>query len=195
VAPPAAVEPPQESPALSRALDLAELGDLPEAEVIRALRRHPRTWRHVGDLALQARASFARACGGRNLALARAAEWKAQELVDEIAGASPSPLERLLAERVATSWLELHMLDLVCAQELKPGVGRLDAHALEAADKRRGRAHRRYLAAIHELALVRRLLVPAVRVHIDQRRQAPTRDVTPAAPPIAALPPRGASSS
>lgn len=171
-------------------LDLAELGKVPEAEVIKVLRQHPRMWRYWGDLEIQARASFARALGGKEgVYLKVSAEWKAKELLDAIAGPAPSPLERLLASRIATCWIELHALDLMVAQEVKPGVGRLGPDAIDAADKRRGRAHKRYLAAIHELALVRRLLVPAVRVHIDQRRHTEATDVTPALP---ALPPRGA---
>jgi hypothetical protein len=187
-APPKACDPPQESAQLSRTLDRAELGEIPEPQLIKVLRQHPRMWRYWGDLEIQARASFARAIGGKNgIPLKISAEWKAKEICDGIAGPSPSPLERLLASRIATCWIELHGLDLMIAQEVKPGVGHLGGDALEAADKRRGRAHRRYLAAIHELALVRRLLVPAVRVHIDQRRQVPAADVTPARP---ALPPR-----
>jgi hypothetical protein len=177
---------------MSELLDRAERGEASEADVVRHLRAEPRTWRFLGDLALQARASFARVLGHKHLGLKHSMQFKADEVLAEVAGPNPTPLERLLAERIATTWLELYALDMMVAQEVKPGVGKLLPAGVEAADKRRGRAHRRYLAAIHELALVRRLLVPALRVHIDQRRQVRAEDVTPPRP---ALPPSGAAGS
>lgn len=161
-------------PPPARRVTLSELGignEASHAEAVQYLEAHPAVRDQLGDLARQARAALASALAPKNAAQRYSVEHAARKLAADVAGDAPTPLERLLAERIATAWLELHMLDLVVARETQPGLGPLTPDALEAADHRRGRAHKRYLAAIHELALVRRLLVPPVRVHIDQRRQ------------------------
>jgi hypothetical protein len=73
---------------------------------------------------------------------------------DELAGSRPKPLVRLLAERATLGWLETHYLDTVAAQN--PG---LSGPRLTELTRRRDAAHRRYLAALTSLALVRRLLL------------------------------------
>lgn len=72
---------------------------------------------------------------------------------EELTGPHPSALERVLAERVVVSWLEVHTLDPVLTE-------RKEMTLAQAAffDKRRDRAHRRLLAAIRTLVGVRTLL-------------------------------------
>jgi hypothetical protein len=77
----------------------------------------------------------------------------------EIAGENPTPLEVLLTERVVAGWLLVEVLEGLIAAQYRPdltdrrlGLGFLIQHAriLESAT-------RRYLAAIRELARVRKL--------------------------------------
>jgi hypothetical protein len=74
----------------------------------------------------------------------------------ELAGESPSPLERLLASRVALTWLEVNYLDILVAQAAGAGEARL-----RALQGQQDSASRRHLASVRQLAVVRRLLRPA----------------------------------
>jgi hypothetical protein len=80
---------------------------------------------------------------------------------DELAGPSPSPIERALAETAATSWFafrlhEAHYAACVTAE------GGMTLAQSEHAQRRIDRAHRRYLTTLKTLAAVRRLAVPAL---------------------------------
>ena len=73
----------------------------------------------------------------------------------EVAGTSPSPLEQLLAERVALCWLQASYYDSLIAQtrEYTPAKARI-------LQKQHDAAQRNYLAAVKTLATVRKLLTP-----------------------------------
>jgi hypothetical protein len=93
---------------------------------------------------------------GPNLLLAESLMRKAEELRTEVAGASPSPLEQLLAERVVACWLQVSFYDGQVAQtrEYTPAKAQI-------LQKQRDAAQRNYLAAIKTLATVRKLVTPA----------------------------------
>jgi hypothetical protein len=79
----------------------------------------------------------------------------------EIAGPNPSPLERLLVERIIAGWLFLHMME--------SGYQRQFEHDLKLGDymqKQIDRVHRRYLAAIRQLAMIRKMALPVLEVKI-----------------------------
>jgi hypothetical protein len=61
----------------------------------------------------------------------------------EVAGENPSPLERLLAERVVATWLEVQLFEGLCMAGMKSGTFKQDDHR----QKRLDRAHRRLLSA------------------------------------------------
>jgi hypothetical protein len=82
------------------------------------------------------------------------------EIRRDLRGPSPSPLERLLVERVALSWLDLHLAELNAVCTEKPGL-----KLIESLDRRRDRASRRYLAALKTLAAVRQLALPDIRIN------------------------------
>jgi hypothetical protein len=89
----------------------------------------------------------------------------------EIAGESPTPLEALLAERVVAGWLLVEVLEgLVAAQyrrdDKSARVG--PAYLLQQSRILEG-ATRRYLAAIRELARVRKLQAEAPPVQVNTR--------------------------
>src|SRR5262249_22615083 len=107
------------------------------------------------------------AAGGNPL-LAESLTRKVEELKTELAGRAPSPLERLLAERGAACWLQLHFHDALAAMnpELPP-------RQAEQVRRNQGSASRRYLTSLKALAVVRRLLVPAQEA--GSRRRAARR--------------------
>jgi hypothetical protein len=83
---------------------------------------------------------------------------RARGLAGEVAGGSPSPLEALLAERVASLWVLVELLEaLVCAFFSRHNDDRTSASYLLKMVKVQESANRRYLAAIKALAQVRKL--------------------------------------
>jgi hypothetical protein len=88
---------------------------------------------------------------------------KMGQLRAELAGPRPSPIERLLADRAALCWLDCHATDLEAEVEGRKGID-LKVRAFH--DRRRERAHKRYLSALKVLAQVRKLALPAIQVNI-----------------------------
>jgi hypothetical protein len=113
-------------------------------------------WQTYGDLALQAEGALVRAAAGRNLLLGESLLFKLRALKAELGGESPPPLERLLIERISLSWLQTAYFDGLLAQASGAGEARL-----RALQRQQDAAHRRHLAGIKQLAVVRKLLRPA----------------------------------
>ena len=130
-----------------------------------------------GNLARQAEQSLIRATAGKDVAFREALVRKLELLRAELAGPTPTPLERLLVERVAACWLQLHHADALLAQQGKMSPAQGEYH-----QRSRDRAHKRYLSAIKTLALVRKLAVPALQVNIA-KRQVNVVGAAPAADP------------
>jgi hypothetical protein len=136
----------------------AEQGDeaaLPELRV--ALDANPWCWQRYGDLGRQAQGAWLELLGGKNLMLKESASRKAEQLRAELAGPEPSPLERLLVERVVSCWLQTSYADAAYAQ-LK---GASPAQHL-AALRRQSSAEQRFVLAARSLATVRKLLRPGL---------------------------------
>jgi hypothetical protein len=75
------------------------------------------------------------------------------EIEAELGGPSSSPLENLLVERIVICWLQNYLADLDAVQK-----DRADSLQASHAQRRQSAAQARYLAAIKQLAVVRRLL-------------------------------------
>jgi hypothetical protein len=143
--------------ALAQLLKKAEQGDRTVLPQLRAaLAADSSLWRSYGDLALQAEASLVQLAAGANLLLAEALQRKLQALKDDLGGRSSSPLERLLVERVSTTWLQLTYYDCLSAQATGASEARLKLLL-----RQQESAHRRRLAALRTLATVRKLLTLA----------------------------------
>jgi hypothetical protein len=108
----------------------------------------------AGDLAEHAQRAWVALIAGDDPVLAEAVARKAAALKAEVAGPDPSPLEALLAARVAATWLQLSHAEAVYALQAQG----LSLRLAEVALKRIDAAHRRHLAAVGALAAVRRLL-------------------------------------
>lgn len=120
----------------------------------------------IGDLARQVRYNLVQNAASGCKATAATIQAKADRLTSELQGPAPTPLERLLAERVTIAWLALHRIDLEAAACEGTFSGPLDSSAAMQSErlyhaKRQESAQRRYLQAIRTLAQVRRLLGPA----------------------------------
>jgi hypothetical protein len=119
-----------------------------------------------GDLARQAQLTLVDKFSANNLLIKESLPRKLEALRREIGGPSPTPLERLVVDRIVACWLHLHHLEHVYAQK--------DSMSLELGtyyEKSIGQAQRRYLAAIRCLALIRRLALPVLQVNIARKQQ------------------------
>jgi hypothetical protein len=135
-------------------LQRCQQGDREALPQLRAvLDQHPEIWRHIGDLALHAELAWVDLICGTNDSMRESVTRKVRELKVELGGASPSPLERLLAERVSACWLQLHHADTSFARAKGLSLKQADA-----ALKRQDQAHRRYLTAIGALATLKKLM-------------------------------------
>jgi hypothetical protein len=141
----------------------AERGDESALPAVRELLLRPEAVDLLGgDLARQAERSLINVAAGKNLAFREALLRKLELMRAELAGPGPTPLERLLVERVAACWLHLHDLETRFAQARNLLITQAD-HQQRTID----RAHRRYLTAIKTLAVVRRLAVPALVAQVN----------------------------
>ena len=141
---------------LETVLRRAERGDLSVLpELRRLLDETPRIWRMSGDLGQQAEAALVKLAGGNNLLLCESLMRKLAEMKDELAGPAAPPLERLLGQRVALTWLQLSYFDTLLAQAAGAGEARL-----RVIQQQQDAASRRHLAAVKMLATIRKLLAP-----------------------------------
>ncbi len=122
-------------------------------ELRAALDHRSEVWQRLGDLAAHAELAWVAEIAGPNPALAEVLTRKVAELKRELGGPAPSPLERLLVDRVAACWLQIHHADLAAARPVDA-----TAEGRERLRKRQEAAERRYAGAIEALARVRRLL-------------------------------------
>jgi hypothetical protein len=118
-----------------------------------------------GDLAKQAQFHAIDKFSGKNLLFRESLTRKLDLLRDELGGPNPTPLERLLVERIVSCWLHLYQLELIYAQKesMSLELGNYYQRSLSSAQKR-------YLAAIKMLALVRKLAIPALQVNIARKQ-------------------------
>ena len=144
---------------LQRLVQRAEQGDETVLGELRAaLDVNPWVWERYGDLAKQSQAAWLGLIAGSNLMLHESTRRKAAQLRAELAGPAPSPVERLLVERIVSSWLQTHYADSAYAQLPKGANPAQHTAALQ----RQNSAQQRYLQAVKALATVRKLLRPGL---------------------------------
>lgn len=142
-------------------------GDKSAAPELRAmLDAHPEVVRTAGDLPRDAHLAMTRAIVGADAGSPEVFARRAAQVRAELEGAHPSPLERLLCERIATCWLAVYLLD--AATVTASNGQRPPARIIEHHERMKDSAQRRYLDACVALARVRRLLQPSLQVNIAQ---------------------------
>jgi hypothetical protein len=128
-------------------------GDQAALSRLRALLDETELWRQLGDLAAHAELSWLRHVSGTDLAFGEMLARKLGALKAELGGPAPSPLERLMVDRIAINWLIVGHADLEAA-----GTKDGDPRRADLALKRQTQAELRYATAIKTLAAIRRLL-------------------------------------
>jgi len=145
---------------LAELVQRAQQGDLTALPLLReALEGDPSLWQEYGDLAAQAQEAWLQLLAGTDYLLAESVRLKLDALRQELGAAGASPLEKLLVERIVACWLQTHYADALYAQAKGP---QSTASVRQELMKRQESSQRRYLAAIKQLALVRKLLRPAL---------------------------------
>ena len=153
----------EQAPDMGRLAELvqrAQQGDLSVLPLLRdALVADPAVWQEYGDLAAQAQEAWLQLLAGTDHLLAESVRLKLGALRHELGAEGASPLEKLLIERIVACWLQTHYADALYAQARGP---QSTASVRQELMKRQESSQRRYLAAIKQLALVRKLLRPAL---------------------------------
>jgi len=90
---------------------------------------------------------------------------KLDEMRGELSGQTPSPLEKLLVERVLATWLHLHYLEgqYACRDSMALTLASYYERSISSAQKR-------YLAAIKGLAEVRKLALPVLQINVAKKQ-------------------------
>lgn len=159
-------------------LDKARKGDVATLPALRKILAIPLAVDIWGDLAKHAEQLFVNAMVGDNLAYREGITRKLELLRQELVGPHPTPIERLLAERAVACWLQVYEADMRYAQAKNLEIPWGDYY-----QRRMDRAHRRYLASLKTLALIRKLAIPALFVESTASLPslAPSRDSVPRA--------------
>jgi hypothetical protein len=145
---------------LAELVQRAQQGDMTVLPLLReALECDPSLWQEYGDLAAQAQEAWLQLLAGTDYLLAESVRLKLGALRQELGTEGASPLEKLLIERVVACWLQTHYADALYAQAKGP---QSTPSVRQELMKRQESSQRRYLASIKQLALVRKLLKPAL---------------------------------
>jgi hypothetical protein len=156
-------------------LERGQTGDataLPELK--KAFDEHPALAGMLGDMPRLAFGVLLDAVAGPSLTAREAIGREAARLWEQLAGPDAPVLERLLAERVALTWMEVHHADTGLASALKTRPA--ESPQMQAAERRAHAAQARYLAAIEALATVRTLTQAGAPVlDSSESRSAPGR--------------------
>jgi hypothetical protein len=152
---------------LKALLKRSQSGDHTALPVVRKLLDDPYYLRLFGgELAENAANSFLRAMSEKDIGFAEAARKKMELMRAELLGANPTPVERLLVERIVACWLQVQDADIRAAQGQKDATLRwADFH-----QRRMDAANKRFLSAVKALALVRKLAVPALQINIAKKQ-------------------------
>jgi hypothetical protein len=147
-----------DSPELRELVGRARQGDVTVLPRLKEfLDAHPQVWEELGDLARHAREALVRLVAGDDLLVGECVRRDLAALEAELAGPSPSPLERILVQRIVLCRLQTHKADIDAAA-LDQGANPHGPHA----QRRQDAAHKRLLAAVKQLAVVRKLLTPSL---------------------------------
>jgi len=118
-----------------------------------------------GDLAKRAEEILVSRITAEQVTFCESLQAKLKALRAELSGPDPSPIERLMVDRVATCWLQLSHADAMAAQ-----AERITFTEGDYIQRRQDRAHRRYLSAVKMLAVVRKLALPVLQINLGQNQ-------------------------
>jgi len=143
--------------------DKAEAGEKgARGELRRAIRNStPEVIAKASDIARKGHKTLIGAAAGADPLMEEALSERLVIMRAQIAGEDPTPLETLLTERVVSCWLLVELLEALTSAQLQSGEHMRDKRVpdslLKLILKWQESAHRRYLAAMRDLARIRQL--------------------------------------
>jgi hypothetical protein len=152
---------------LERRVEAGEEGA--RGELRRAVREStPMVIARCADVSGKSRGMLSEAVSGGRPLIKEALEAKAEAMRSEIAGENPTPVELLLAEDITNHWLVQEMLGAFYAGQFQRREHKgATVSGIAFLLKMQESAHRRYLAAIRELARVRKLQAGAPALQVN----------------------------
>jgi hypothetical protein len=113
-----------------------------------------------------ARDDLLKKMSGKDIMLQEDVRFQMESLRAQLVEPGGSPLEQLLADRIALCWLHLHYFEVLWAQTLGEVSQKQSTYYEQGLES----AHRRYLSAIRSLAQVRRLRLPALQLNLANQQ-------------------------
>ena len=154
-----------------RIMGLVRRAEQGETQVVPELRKvldhYPRLWQEAGDLARVTESVWLQQMAGTNAFLRESVSRRAKALRRDLLGDAPTPLERLLVDRVVCTWLGLHYAESKHAGTMQEQTFQQGEYYQE----RIVRYQRMHLAAVRALAQLRRVAVTVARVVDSEGRQ------------------------
>jgi hypothetical protein len=157
--PPAKIDPLKPLRAIVRR---AQGGNAVALAQLRQVIDHPSSTAVFRDLVGRVRAALTRRLAGDDVLSRELVEREMARVRAELLGPAPSAVERLLVERVAIGWLELHTAEVRLAMA--------SGESTDDWQRQVNHAHRRFQAAVRLLTAVRPLPRPAVQVNIAEQQ-------------------------
>ena len=129
----------------------------------KVLDEHPDLVNHYGSLTLQVQESWLQLIAGKDLLLAETMRRHLDTMRTELAGPRPSPLDRLLVDRILACHVQVLYADAMettdpTAENMRVARYRMD---------RRNQAHRQFLSAVKMLATVRNLVARTNTIQVE----------------------------
>ncbi len=149
---------------LKNLVQQAQEGDTAVLPVIRdLLDQVPALWDDSRVLAHQVEKAWTNALSGQDLMSREIITREVQGLRSQLLGPHPTPLERLLIDRVCVCWLAVQHAELHAARRFNERAVVLTPSEEHRLDK----VHHRFLTAVRELARVRKLLKPTPNLQVN----------------------------
>ena len=123
-------------------------------------------WQFMDFATLAERHFIERMTKDKDLASRETMEFQLAAMREEIAGENPSPLERLLAERIVLTWLQIQLFEGLYASSMFKSMTLAQGSYYQ---KRLDWTYRRHLSAIRTLAQIRKM-GPAVQINIAEKQ-------------------------
>jgi hypothetical protein len=123
-------------------------------------------WRFMNLARLAERLFIDRMSKDKDLAAKEVMKRQLAAMREEIVGGNPSPLERLLAESVVATWLQIQLFESLYASSLYQNMTIAQGNYHQ---KRLDQTYRRHLSSIRTLAQIRKL-GPAVQINIAEKQ-------------------------
>jgi hypothetical protein len=118
-----------------------------------------------GSAAAWLRRNLIEKASGKNILIQEATTHKLAKLQADLEGPTPTPIERLLAERASLCWFIVNRYENAYANAEGWSIAQADLQ-----QRKIDKAHARFLSSLLTLARVRKLALPTLQVNIARNQ-------------------------